>query len=116
MSENIQPSLVVLLDPKNLGVAVVISLLSYIQVEIYVTACVLPVEGGHVWFTSHFDVKEDPTLPHCVPQKCWYPLEIWFVSYSNYDMLITSGVIAAIVNFFERGPKYFRYSRHHKKC
>jgi hypothetical protein len=46
--QSIQPSLIVLLDPGNVGVAVGISLLSYIQAEIYVTAYVLPVNGSHV--------------------------------------------------------------------
>ena len=53
MSESIPPSLIVLLDPKFVGVAVELSLLSYIQAEISDIACVLPVDGGHLGFTSH---------------------------------------------------------------
>ena len=48
MSESIHTSIVVLLDPKIVGVAVRISLLSYIQAEIYEIAYVLPVNGGNV--------------------------------------------------------------------
>ena len=42
-SEGIRTSPTVLLDPENVGVAVGISFLSYIQAEIYDIACVLPV-------------------------------------------------------------------------
>ena len=39
MSESIQTSITVLLDPENVEVAVGILLLSYLQADIYVTAC-----------------------------------------------------------------------------
>ena len=41
--EYVHASLIMLLDHENVGVAVGISLLSYIQAEIYVIAYVLPV-------------------------------------------------------------------------
>ena len=65
MSESIQISLIVLLDPENVGVAIGISLLSYLQAEIYANAYVLPVNGGHVWFIGHSDVREYTTMSHC---------------------------------------------------
>jgi hypothetical protein len=75
MSESIHTTSVVLLGPENVGVAVGILVLSYMQAEIYVTAYVLPVNGGHVWFTSHYDVREYPTMSNfvAVPHKYWYP-------------------------------------------
>jgi hypothetical protein len=66
MSKSVQTSIIVLLDPKNVGIADGSSLLSYIQAEIYFTAYVLPVNGGYVWFMSHSDVRECPTMSHCV--------------------------------------------------
>ena len=41
-------SITLLLDPEIVAVAVGISLLSYIQADIYDIADVLPVNGGHV--------------------------------------------------------------------
>ena len=63
-SKRIHTSPIVLLDPENVGVGFGISLLSCIQAEIYDIAYVLPVNGGHVWFTSHPDVEEyiSPTV------------------------------------------------------
>ena len=45
-SESIHTSAIVFLDPGNVVVAFWISLLSYIQAEIYDIAYVLPVDGG----------------------------------------------------------------------
>ena len=47
-SERIHISITVLLEPENVGVTVVMSLLSYIHAEIYNIAYVLPVNGGRV--------------------------------------------------------------------
>ena len=47
-SESNHTSIIVLLDPENVEVAVGISSPSYIQAEIYDVAYVLPVNGGHV--------------------------------------------------------------------
>ena len=62
-----------------MGVAVEMSLLSYTQAEIWDLAYALPVNGGHVWFTSHSDVRECPAMSHyvAVPEKYWYLSEIW---------------------------------------
>jgi hypothetical protein len=38
----------VLLDPKNMGMGLGISLLSCIQAEIFVNLCLLPVTGHHL--------------------------------------------------------------------
>ena len=55
-SESLYYSPTVLLDPENLGVIVGISLLSHFEAEIYDIAFVVPVNGGHLLFTSHPDV------------------------------------------------------------
>ena len=47
-----------LLDPKNMGVAVGISLLSCIQAEIYVITYKRSVIGHHLWFTTYPDVGQ----------------------------------------------------------
>ena len=57
-SDTLQICLSVLADPQNMGIAIGISLLSCIETEEYVIAYVLPVNGGHVWITSHPDVRE----------------------------------------------------------
>jgi hypothetical protein len=51
---------VAILDPKNAGVSVRISLPSYIQAEIYVI--VFTVNGGHLRFNSHPNVGEYPDV------------------------------------------------------
>jgi len=48
----IPSSLSVLSDPENMGLAVTISLLSFILAEIYVISYLLPVNGRHLWFTT----------------------------------------------------------------
>ena len=70
-SESIHTSPTVLLNLENTEVAVRSSLLAYVQVEIYVIAHVLPVNGGHLWFTSHTDVGEYPHMSRRAagPQK-----------------------------------------------
>ena len=57
-SESNYTSPAVLRDPENIEVAVGILLTSCIQAEIYDIAYALPVNGGHVWFTSHADIRE----------------------------------------------------------
>ena len=47
-SERIHTSIIVLLDSENVGVAVGISLPSYIQAEIYDIAYIRSVNGGYV--------------------------------------------------------------------
>ena len=69
-SESIHTSIIVLLDPENVGVAIGISLPSYIQAEIYDIAYVLPVLGGHR--------RVSTGLPLCYgTSKMGYPSEIW---------------------------------------
>jgi hypothetical protein len=51
--EGFRTSPTVLSDSGNVGVAVVISLLSYIQAEMNDIAYLLPVNGSHLAFTSH---------------------------------------------------------------
>jgi hypothetical protein len=58
MSKSVHTSLIVLLDPENVGVAVGISLLSNTQAEIKDLAYILPVNSGHLGFTSQPDVVE----------------------------------------------------------
>ena len=69
---DINTSLIVLLDPENVGVAVEISLLSYVQAEIQDIAHVLPINGSHLAFTSNPDVGEYPNKCSCVVghRKC----------------------------------------------
>ena len=50
--------LLVLLNSENMSQTVEILLLSFIPAEICVIVHVLPVNGSHVWFTSHTEVKE----------------------------------------------------------
>ena len=57
-SESIHNSPTVLRDSENIGVAVGILLLSHIEAEMMDIAYVLPVTGGHLWFTSHADVGD----------------------------------------------------------
>ena len=59
-SESIHTGIIVLLDPNNVRVAVGISLLSYIQAEIYDISYVLPVNGGYVLVIRHPDLVEYP--------------------------------------------------------
>jgi len=61
-SDYICTNLVVLPDPKNMGMAVEISLLSCILAEIYVTSCVLPVNGRHIWFPTFPYMEQHPYL------------------------------------------------------
>ena len=56
--KSINTSPTMLQEPENFGVAIGMSLLSYIQAEIYDIAYALPVNGGYVWFTGHADVEE----------------------------------------------------------
>ena len=39
----------------------------------------MAVDGGHVWFTSHSDIKEYQITSHyvAVPQQYRFPSEIW---------------------------------------
>ena len=53
MSDSISASLSVLPDPKNIGSAVEISLLSCIEAEVYVISFLLPVNGRHIWFSTY---------------------------------------------------------------
>ena len=57
-SDIIHNSPTVLLDPENVGVADGISLLCHTEAKIYDIAYKLPVNGGHLRFTSHPDVGE----------------------------------------------------------
>ena len=58
-SQGVYNSSTVLLDPEIVGVAVGISLLSLLQaVEIWDITYVLPVIGGHLWFTGYADIGE----------------------------------------------------------
>ena len=47
-----------LLDHKNLDLAVGIAVLSCLQAQIYTIPCLLPVERRHVWFTTYPDVRD----------------------------------------------------------
>ena len=78
--QSIHTSPTVLPDPENLGVAVEISLLSYLQAEIYDIANVLPVNGGHLWFISPPDVREYPHESRRVagPQEMKLLSEVWW--------------------------------------
>jgi len=51
-------SLSVLLDPRNMGVADEISLLSCIRAEIYVISYPSPISGRHLRFTTYPDIKQ----------------------------------------------------------
>jgi hypothetical protein len=70
--------------PQNVGVAVGISLLSYIQAEIYVIAYVLLVNGGHLLFTSH------PTSSPNMSKYVAVSVGNLVISRSNYDILFMS--------------------------
>ena len=61
-SESIHTSIIVLLDPEIVGVAVGILLLSSIQAEIYDIENVLQVNGGFVWFTNQPDVGRSESI------------------------------------------------------
>jgi len=52
----------VLPDPRNMGVAVAISMPSYIRAEIYLISYPLPVNGRHLCFTTYSNTieKVDP--------------------------------------------------------
>jgi hypothetical protein len=71
-SGSIRDSLVVLSDLENMGMAVEISLLSCIEVEICVISYLLLVNGRHLAFNSHPDVGEYPHKSHRAagPRKC----------------------------------------------
>ena len=47
-SSSLRSSLVLLLDPENIGIAVGVSLLSSVLAEVYDITYVLAVNGGHV--------------------------------------------------------------------
>ena len=98
-SESIYNSSTVLLDPEIVEVAAGISLQSCIQADIYDIAYVLPVNGSHLWFTSHPDVGEYSNMCHRVtgPQKMLVAVGNLVISRSNHDILITSGLTAAIL-------------------
>ena len=53
MSDSILASLSVLHDPENMGIALEISLLSYVEAEIYVISFLLPVNGRHLRFPTY---------------------------------------------------------------
>ena len=53
-------SLSALPDQENFGTAIGISFQSFIRAEIQDIAFLLPVNGGHLRFTSHSDVGEYP--------------------------------------------------------
>ena len=57
-SDSLLTSLFVLLDPENIGIAFEISLLSCIEVEIYVISFLLPVNGRHLRFPTYSDVGQ----------------------------------------------------------
>ena len=88
-----------LLDPENVGVAVGISLLSLIQAEIQDIAYVLPVNGSHLRFTSHPDIGEYSNMCNRVagPKQSWDAIGNLVISRSNHDIIITSGLTAAIL-------------------
>ena len=52
-SDSNPTSLFELPDPKNMGIAVEISLLSCIEAEIYVISFLLPVNGRHLRFQTY---------------------------------------------------------------
>ena len=98
-SESIHNSPTVLLDPENVEVAVGISLISYMQADLYVVAYVLPVDGGHLWFTSHPDVGEYPYMCRVFagPQKLGVAVWNLVISRPNHDIKFASGLTAAIL-------------------
>jgi len=53
MQDCIPSSISVLPDPRNIGVAVGISLLSCIRAEIYLISYLLPVNGCRLWFMTN---------------------------------------------------------------
>ena len=57
-SGGLRNSHVVYPDPENMGVAVGISLLSYIRAEIYVISYLLPSNGRHLGFPTYPDVGQ----------------------------------------------------------
>ena len=93
--------------PRKCGVAVGISLLPCIQAEIFVIVYVLPVNGGHLWFTSHPDVEDNLRQSHRVagPHKCCYLSEVWW-----YHVRIRSSHLHPVwrphFDFYGRGLKY----------
>jgi hypothetical protein len=98
-SESIYSSPTVLVDPENVGVAAEISLLSHTQAEIYDNAYVLPVNGGHLGFTSLLDVGEYSHICLRVSgfEKFWAAAENLSLSRSIHDILNISGLTAAIL-------------------
>ena len=97
-SKSIHNSPTVLLDSENMRVAAGISLLSHIQAEIYDIAYVLPVNGRHLRFTSHFDVGEYPYMCHrnSGPQKIGVAVGSFVILRWNHDIKFTSGLTAVI--------------------
>ena len=79
-------SLSILLDLGNMGIAVGITLLTSIQVEINIIHYQLPVYGSHLRFTSDPDLEEYSHQSYSVTgyRKCggsrWNPVAISYTS------------------------------------
>jgi len=56
--KSIRISPVMMLDAKNMNIAIGISLQSRIQAEIYVISNALPVTGRHLRFLTHPDIRQ----------------------------------------------------------
>ena len=95
------------MDCENVLVAVGVSLLSYLQSEISVVACALPVNGGHVWFINHPRRQRVFNYVTLCCSTSMYPSDIFFISRSNQHIPFTSGLTAVISTFCGRGLKYF---------
>jgi len=54
---------IVFFDPKNLGVAVGITLLYFIRNDVYGLAYRLPINGDHLWFATHSGKAPLPIVP-----------------------------------------------------
>jgi len=57
-SDSIKTSSIELLNLEIVGVAVEISLLSWMRAEIYVIAYLLPINGRHLWYTTYSDIRQ----------------------------------------------------------
>ena len=77
MPDSIPASLFVLPDPKNMGIAVEISLLSCIEAEIYFISFILPVNCRHLRFPTYPVVGQSLHLSSVLPsfESMAQPLE-----------------------------------------
>ena len=100
-SDSLGSSLFVLPDPKNMCVAVGMSLLSCVRAKINVIPFLLPVNGRHLCFPTYTDVRQSPheSLHVAGPRKHrhsrWNCIAILYTSWNER----ISSSQAAILNF-----------------